>query len=160
MAILTVQQTIIAARILTDADNIPDQVLSVANVLYPGCLALINQYAPLAPDSVKNLALERLFGWMWESDVQARRVSDPLRASGALPLLASYRVRRATIIAPEGDVARSDVAGVADWAEEGNTDPIPVIKLTNAPQGDKGDKGDTGAAGPAGPTGQHLPPAQ
>ena len=153
MAILTVQQTIIAARILTDADNIPDQVLSVANVLYPGCLALINQYAPLAPDSVKNLALERLFGWMWESDVQARRVSDPLRASGALPLLASYRVRRATIIAPEGDVARSDVAGVADWAEEGNTDPIPVIKLTNAPQGDKGDKGDTGAAGPAGPTG-------
>ena len=87
MAILTVQQLLVAARIITDATDVPAQTLAVANALYPGCVALINQYAPMASDDVKNLALERLFSWMWESDVQSGGVSDPLQASGALSLL-------------------------------------------------------------------------
>ena len=90
MAILTVQQLLVAARIITDATNVPAQTLAVANALYPGCVALINQYAPMASDDVKNLALERLFGWMWESDVQSGGVSDPLQASGALSLLSPH----------------------------------------------------------------------
>ena len=87
MAILTVQQLLVAARIITDATDVPAQTLAVANALYPGCVALINQYAPMVSDDVKNLALERLFSWMWESDVQSGDVSDPLQASGALSLL-------------------------------------------------------------------------
>ena len=90
MAILTVQQLLVAARIITDATDVPAQTLAVANALYPGCVALINQYAPMASDDVKNLALERLFGWMWESDVQSGGVSDPLQASGALSLLSPH----------------------------------------------------------------------
>ena len=90
MAILTVQQLLVAARIITDATDVPAQTLAVANALYPGCVALINQYAPMASDDVKNLALERLFGWMWESDVQSGDVSDPLQASGALSLLSPH----------------------------------------------------------------------
>ena len=101
--------------------------------------------------------------------------ADGMRASGAASLLAPYHVRRGAKIgqgAATGDAlppsqpggagidptARAAAAAaqatadgklgpgdVADWAEEGNTDPIPPGKLGNAPAG--GDGGEAFARG-------------
>ena len=70
MAILTVQQTLLATRVVASIDDIPQSILDVANTLYPGSIQLVDHYAPFAPDSVKNIAIERLFGWLWEADLE------------------------------------------------------------------------------------------
>lgn len=101
MAVLTLAQTLQASRIVTSTTSIPAVITSTAQPIYDGAVAMINGYANDAPDSAKNLALERLFGYLWEVDRTGRsESSDPLIQSGAASILNRYRTRRAGAIAP------------------------------------------------------------
>ena len=64
-------------------------------------LALINDYAVDAPDDAKNLAMERLVGYLWQMNVpisRKRYTSSPFRESGASSALAPWRKHRAGAI--------------------------------------------------------------
>ena len=145
MAILTLQQALQAARIVASTANIPGTVIAVATPMYNGALAMINRRAPDAPDDIKNLALERLFSYLWEVNAAGARAVDPLRTSGAASVLAPYIVRRAAILSPDTTIRElGDAMGInqdevlaliANWAEAGNSEPIPASKLVNAPSG-------------------------
>ena len=100
MAIMTLAETLQAARVVASTDNIPAETTAAANPLYLGAVGLINIYAPNAPDVQKNLALERLFGWFWAYDQTGSRrpAGDPLVHSGAASILNRWRTRRAGVI--------------------------------------------------------------
>ena len=101
MAVLTLVQTLQAARVVVSPDNIPASITATAQPIYDGALQMINSYADDAPDAAKNLALERLFGYLWEVERTGSRAStDPLIQSGAASVLNRWRTRRAGAILP------------------------------------------------------------
>ena len=74
--------------------------------------ALVERYAPAAPDVVKDEAVIRCAGWLLESPSAGIRrssvgpvdttyspaITGALRASGSMALLGSWKVRRAGVI--------------------------------------------------------------
>ena len=150
MAILTLAQALQAARIVTSTDNIPASITATATPLYEGAVDAINRYASGAPDNTKNLALERLFGYLWEEDrTGGRRSRYPLVDSGAASILTPYRTRRAGVINPT--TARS-TSQPSSPPSNGQGMPGP-----QGPIGPAGPQGATGPQGPAGPAGQGVP---
>ena len=118
MAILTLAQTLQAARIVTSLQNIPTPITATAQPIYDGAVEMINGYASAAPDSAKNLALERLFGYLWEVERTGTRAStDPLIQSGAASVLNRWRTRRAGAILPTGTPQITGGAGGLSEAE-------------------------------------------
>ncbi len=147
MAILTLAQALQAARIVTSTDNIPATITATATPLYEGAVDAINRYASGAPDNTKNLALERLFGYLWEEDrVGGRRSRYPLVDSGAASILTPYRSRRAAAINPTTARSTSQPSGNGQGAPG-----------ATGPQGPIGPTGPQGATGPQGPAGQGVP---
>ena len=85
---------------------------ALADRLHPVAVALVEQYAPLAPEEVQNLAVERCAGWLVEQPAAAIRsesvgdistsyaptMHSALRHSSAMSLLAPWKVRRAGAI--------------------------------------------------------------
>lgn len=59
--------------------------------------AEVERYAPDAPDAVKEHAIERMIAYSYDSraEVHSRAHSNIMRLSGAKPMLAPYRTRRA-----------------------------------------------------------------
>ena len=59
--------------------------------------ALVERYAPDAPEAIQNEAYVRLAGWLYDSDPSSTSPGGPvaMRASGAASLLAPWKVRRA-----------------------------------------------------------------
>ena len=142
MAILTLAQALQAARIVSSTSNIPTSITATATPLYDASVMLINDYANAAPDTIKNLALERLFGYLWEQDrLDARSSRDPLVESGAASVLSRYRERRAGGILPAAPAATSPSMPSSGGGTPGETGP----------------RGPTGPQGPAGPAGQGVP---
>ena len=87
----------------TGSDN------ATATRLLPVVMALVNRYAPAAPDAVANEAAIRAAAWLIEhpaasvrsesagdiSTSYAPTMTSALRASGAMSLLSGWRIRRA-----------------------------------------------------------------
>ena len=85
---------------------------ALAHRLHPVAVALVEQYAPAAPESVQNLAVERIAGWLASQPyaaVTSEGTGDistsyavnnvcALRHSGAAGLLTHWRIRRAGTI--------------------------------------------------------------
>lgn len=86
--------------------------LSLADRLHPVAVALVERYAPKAPEAVQNEAVIRTAGWLSEqppAGVRSESLGDEtyeyapamvsaLRHSGAMALLSPWRVRRAGAI--------------------------------------------------------------
>ena len=73
--------------------------------------ALVEAYAPTAPDAIADEAFTRLAGWLYDVDPSGVSPGGPnaMRSSGAAALLAPYRVRRAGVIrAVERAVSEAD----------------------------------------------------
>ena len=82
--------------------------LALADRLHPVAVALVERYAPLAPEEVQNLAVERCAGWLAEQPSASLRghtlgpmsldfapsMISALRHSGAMALLSPWKVRR------------------------------------------------------------------
>ena len=95
----------LATAIGTDNDT--------AQRLYEVSLALVNRYAPDAPDAMRREAVIRCAGWLLEAPSAGVRRSSTgpidtaytpaatgaLRSSGAMALLSPWKVRRAGVIA-------------------------------------------------------------
>ena len=62
--------------------------------------ALVEAYAPDAPDAIQNEAYVRLAGWLYDSDPSGASPGGraAMRASGAAALLGQFRVRRGGLI--------------------------------------------------------------
>ena len=62
--------------------------------------AMVQKYAPDAPDAIHNEALVRLAGWLYDADPSGQNPGGPaaMRASGAASILSPYKVRRGGLI--------------------------------------------------------------
>ena len=104
MAVITAGE--LATAIGSDAST-ATRLLSVTE-------ALVERYAPDAPEAIKNEAIIRSAGWLYQvtptnlrtkkiGEISIERVpsmaaANPLRASGALAILTHYKRRRAGAI--------------------------------------------------------------
>ena len=95
---LTESEIAVAIRAAADADNVDGRVLQVLRILVPAGTAIIEAYAPDAPDAVANAALVRLAGWLWDSDPSEDRTGRALQNSGAAALLSIWRRQRAAAV--------------------------------------------------------------
>ena len=147
---LTTAQLAYAVRLTADAALAPDAALAAELDRHKAIAdAYIAEYAPNAPTDVKDGATILFVGYMYDGpQVQPGGIvlTYPVawRNSGAQGLLARWRVRRAGVIGSGGAagatagldqaaVDRRIRALVADWAEQGNTEDIPLDKLGHAP---------------------------
>ena len=85
---------------------------SLADRLLPVAAALVERYAPAAPDAISNEAAIRVAGWLAEAPASGARtetigdvttgwspnMTGALRASGAMGLLSPFKARRAGAI--------------------------------------------------------------
>lgn len=103
---LLVQQLAYALRLAADVtDTIEEPQLTVLNGLLASATALVQQYAVRAPDAIHNEAAIRLAGFLYDVPPGAnRRQLNPMRDSGAVALLSSYRVQRAVALEDDGAV--------------------------------------------------------
>ena len=100
---LTVQQLAYGLRLVADtAQVIEEPQLGVLTRTLAAATALVVGVADLAPDAVQNEATLRLASFLYDTPPGGSQyVQNPLRHSGAMALLASYRTRRVTAIGSE-----------------------------------------------------------
>ena len=109
---LTPAALAVALRVVAEDDQYADLPVgqqSVVDRLLRTVTLLVNEYAGGAPEDVRDEASIRVAGFMYDSPGQDTRGQNPLRASGAQALLASWHtVRLATATgvpaSPEGGV--------------------------------------------------------
>ena len=94
---LTVQQLAYGLRLIADTtDTVEEPMLAVLTRTLGAATELVQDYASAAPESVQNEATLRLAGYLYDTPPSIAGASQhPLRDSGALALLSTYRVRRA-----------------------------------------------------------------
>lgn len=98
-ATITVGSLAVALRLSTTVQvDENDPVIQILNMLLPAAIDRVTDYAPAAPESVSNLAVIRLCGWLYDSDPTDSRVSRALYVSGAQGLLAPYVGRAAGVV--------------------------------------------------------------
>ena len=100
----------LSAAELAEAVGIPE---ALAVRLLPTATALVDRFAPAAPEALANEAVIRTAGWLSEAPSSgARRESEgdisttfspaatgALRSSGAMALLSPWKARRAGVVA-------------------------------------------------------------
>ena len=101
---LTVPQLAYALRLQADTTtDVEEPINGVLAGLLSAATELVIAYAPTAPDAVHNEATTRVAGYLYDVPPGAnRRDMNPMRDSGAMPLLARYHVQRATSLAEDG----------------------------------------------------------
>ena len=96
---------------------------AMAERLHPVAVALVERYAPDAPEDIQNEATIRVAGWLYEtpsSGVRSEAVGDisttwtpsmtsALRASGAMALLSPWKVRRGGVVGKAVVVSQPEV---------------------------------------------------
>ena len=102
-ATLTVGQVAVAIRAATDPDMVPPAIAAILDCLVPAGKALVEGYAPGAPDAVLDAALIRVVGWLFDADPAETRTRNPMQVSGATAILSSWHIQRAGLVM--GDTA-------------------------------------------------------
>ena len=85
-------------RAIVDDDDLEEPLAGIIQRLNAGVTDVVETYASAAPQSVKDLAVVRAAGWLFDSS-PGRNFGNCLDLSGARGLLAPYRVRRARSLA-------------------------------------------------------------
>lgn len=117
---LTTTQIATAIRAGHEGISLPNDVEIVLDILVPAAEAMIIDYAGGAPDSVHDMALVRLVGYLYDSDPADPRAStNPMLASGAAPLLSPWKIHRALSISEGG----AEPSGGADGGGGNVPDP-------------------------------------
>ena len=100
---LTIQRLAYSMRLVADITEVVEEpIAGVLSDLLGAASALAIQYAPNAPDAVHNEAVTRLVGFLYDVPPGANRPSiNPMRNSGAMALLSSFRVQRAIALAAD-----------------------------------------------------------
>ena len=95
---ITTQNLFEALRLGTGAD-IPAALATILTRQLGVATALVEQYAPDAPDAVKDEAVVRIAAWLYDSPAVQSATRAPFVNSGAASLLSSYRARQALTVA-------------------------------------------------------------
>ena len=95
---LTVDQLAIELRVSTGDAPLREPLAGIMSRLLGACSEMVENYAPLAPDSVHNRACVRLAGFEYLASPTSTRFRNSLQNSGAQALLARYRVGRAVAV--------------------------------------------------------------
>ena len=101
---VTLAQLGVHLRITSDAETAPTGAIAVVlGRVLATSNAMVDAYAPDAPDAIADEAVVRLAGYLYDSDPSGNSPGGPaaMRASGAASLLAPYRVRRGGLIGAE-----------------------------------------------------------
>lgn len=111
---LTVPQLAYALRLQADTTtDVEEPINGVLAGLLSAATELVIAYAPTAPDAIHNEAVTRVSGYLYDVPPGAnRRDMNPMRDSGAMPLLARYHVQRATSLAEDGAAPVPDIPAV------------------------------------------------
>ena len=139
---LSVVRLAAAMRVGDGVSALTEPLLSILTRLSGVGDAFIELLAPGAPDIIKAEAKIRFAAYLYDmpETTAGDRFASAWRNSGAAGLVAHWVVRHATgigVILPVAAVmTRDDVIAIIrefvfDWAETGNTDQIPMDKLTN-----------------------------
>lgn len=98
---VTLAQLAVHLRLSDDPATAPTgaEAVVLGRVL-ASATAMVERYAPAAPEALQNEAAVRLCGWLYDSDPSGSNPGGPaaMKSSGAVALLAPYRVRRAGAI--------------------------------------------------------------
>ena len=99
---LTTTMLSVHLRLSGDPATPPDgALLVVLTRVLATASAMVSAYAGDAPEPIKDEAVVRLSGWLYDSDPAGSTPGGPaaMRSSGAASLLSPYRVRRAGLVA-------------------------------------------------------------
>lgn len=137
-------------RLITNPEDTiePGQIVILTRLLAVA-ETLVSERAAGAPEALKDSAVILLASYLYDKPTvgQSGRYANSWVNSGAASVLSNYIRRRAKAIGPgaeavsqngtpstpsEGVDEEAVRALLADWAEEGNTDSIPVSKLSEA----------------------------
>ena len=146
---ITAIQLAAALRIGDGEAALVEPQLSVITRVLASATALVEKYAPGAPEAIQNEACIRLAAYLYDAPPGAsQQFQNALANSGAQSLLARFRIIRATRLEGDGDtegtpggatggIDEATVLGlIADWAASGNEDIIPQSKLPPVAMGD------------------------
>jgi len=97
---------------------LPAAVQVALDVLFPAAIAMVERYAPEAPDDIHNAAVVRLLGWMWDSEPGLATSRTGIVASGAAAVMSMWRVHRASAV--------DEPAAITPAAPAGNLPPLPA----------------------------------
>ena len=96
---LTTIQLAAAMRIGDGVTPLEEPQAGVINRILASATALVESYAPNAPEAIQNEAVIRVGGYLFDSPPGgSMRFANPLADSGAQALLARFRIVRATPI--------------------------------------------------------------
>ena len=95
---LTVDELAIELRVTTGAEPLREPLAGIMGRLLGACSQIVEDYAPLAPESVQNRACIRLSGYEHLASPTSNRFRNSLQNSGTQALLARYRVARAVAV--------------------------------------------------------------
>ena len=105
---LTAEQVAVAIRAATSVNSIPEPINGLLHCLVPAGKALVEGYAPTAPDDVLDAALIRVVGWLFDADPADTRTRNPMQVSGATAILSSWHVQRAGVVMPGAPGSTTD----------------------------------------------------
>ena len=147
---VTLADLAVDLRLITNPEDTiePGQIVILTRLLAVA-ETLVSERAAGAPEALKDSAAILLASYLYDKPTagQSGRYANSWVNSGAASLLSNYIRRRAKAIGPgaeavsqngtpstpsEGVDEEAVRALLADWAEEGNTDSIPVSKLSEA----------------------------
>ena len=150
MANVSLADLAVDLRVITNPEDTiePGQIVILTRLLAVA-ETLISERASSAPDTLKDSAVIQIASYLYDKPTAgaAGRYANAFVNSGAASLLSNYIRRRAKAIGPGGAAVSQNGtpstpsegvdedavrALLADWAEEGNTDSIPVDKLAEA----------------------------
>ena len=95
---LTVEQLAAHLR-LSDGESVAEPTAGILTRHLATATALIESYAPNAPEAVQNEAAIRLCGWLYDAPSHGMRgIQNGLSASGAAALLGRWRERRVGVV--------------------------------------------------------------
>lgn len=129
------QDATVAIRAATDPNAIPEPIQVAVNFLYPAAVAIVQDYAPGAPDEVHDVALIRLLGWLFDADPTDSRISRAMQVSGAAPLMSRWRVHRAGAVGVESELPAPPAADLppapvgGSWVLISNNGTLAWVKF-------------------------------
>ena len=149
---LTVAQLLSAIRAVPEGEAADASITAIGTRLLAVGRAMVDSYAPNAPEDVRDEAVVRVAGYLYDApnvtrtgvawnESGARSLVDPWVERGVAPI--DFDVSAVTAATAAAGVDEEAVEAivrrlVADWAEQGNAEDIPLDKLGNAPSGGGG----------------------
>ena len=142
---VTVVDAAIALRIIGDAeDTVPGAVTAILTRQLSVASALVESWAPTAPEDVKDEGALRLVAFLYDQDPSLPRASEPMLASGAAAVLGPWHIQRllgadamaAAGMQPDAPVTGAQVVALLEALQ--GTERLPASAVRDLPHAGSG----------------------